>query len=124
MDPRTAARLDRGAMIAPEKFAALLARRAELQRALAADLANDILVLPTVAHTAPELAPLEADAELFATANLATLRLTMIGSFLDMPGIAYPSGLDRLGLTTSVLFSAPSGADDRLLAAALAIEEN
>ncbi len=122
MDQRTAARLDRGALISPETYQELLRIRARLQREIAHDLAGAFLIVPTVAHVAPLLAPLEADPELFASVNLATLRLTMIGSFLDMPGIALPTGRDRIGLWTSMQLSAPSGDDDRLLGAALGIE--
>ncbi|MBU6489610.1 MAG: hypothetical protein KGQ57_17585, partial [Burkholderiales bacterium] len=81
-----------------------------------------VLITPTVKHVAPELAALEADDHLFAATNLETLSLTMPGSFLDMPGVAMPSGVDRQGMPTSVLFSVPQGHDDRLLRTCLAIE--
>ena len=86
------------------------------------ELAGALLITPTVAHVAPPLAALENDAALFAQANLATLRLTMPGSLLDMPGIAMPTGHDGDGLATSVLLSLPAGDDERLLRMALSIE--
>ena len=46
----------------------------------------------------------------------------MIGSFLDMPGLAVPSGVDSQGLPTSVLISAPQGRDDDVLSVGIAIE--
>lgn len=99
------------------------ARRVELMLNLLHELGDDaVLITPTVKHVAPELAPLEADDHVFAAANLETLSLTMPGSFLDMPGVAMPSGVDRQGLPTSVLFSVPQGHDDRLLRTCLAIE--
>ena len=67
-------------------------------------------------------AALEADDRLFAAINLETLSLTMPGSLLDMPGVAMPSGVDRQGLPTSVLFSVQQGHDDRLLRTCLAVE--
>jgi hypothetical protein len=57
----------------------------------------------------------------FAVTNLATLRLTMIGSFLDSPGVALPTGVDDDGLPTSMLLSLPRGEDDRLLRIAEAL---
>ncbi|MDT4842170.1 hypothetical protein FQZ97_760610 [compost metagenome] len=46
----------------------------------------------------------------------------MVGSLLDMPGVAMPSGMDSEGLPTSVLFSMPRGQDEALLGACLAVE--
>ena len=63
-----------------------------------------------------------ADDELFIQTNLATLRLTMPGSLLNMPGVSLPSGFDASGLPTGLLLSAPAGEDARLLRAALAVE--
>lgn len=96
--------------------------RVELMQRLRQELGNAVLITPTVKHVAPELAPLEGDDRWFAAVNLETLSLTMPGSLLDMPGIAMPSGLDRQGLPTSVLFSAPQGHDDPLLHICLAVE--
>jgi aspartyl-tRNA(Asn)/glutamyl-tRNA(Gln) amidotransferase subunit A len=96
--------------------------RAELMQNLRQELDDAVLITPTVKHVAPELAQLEADDRLFAAVNLETLSLTMPGSFLDMPGIAMPSGVDRQGLPTSVIFSVPQGHDDRLLRICLAVE--
>ena len=93
-----------------------------LQQQLLDALDGAILITPTVAHVAPALAPLEADDELFVKTNLATLRLTMPGSFLDMPGVSLPSGRDAQGLPTGLLLSAPTGEDARLLRAALSVE--
>ena len=87
-----------------------------------AELGDAILVTPTVKHVAPPLAALENDDREFASMNLETLSLTMPGSLLDMPGVAAPSGVDRQGLPTSLLFSAPQQHDTRLLRICLAVE--
>ncbi|MNW17155.1 hypothetical protein D3C71_2162370 [compost metagenome] len=71
---------------------------------------------------APALAPLEADDALFAQLNLDTLAITMVGSLLDMPGVAMPSGVNESDLPTSILFSSITGKDDRLLDICCAIE--
>jgi len=94
----------------------------KLMTAIKNELDGALLVIPTVKHVAPPLAPLENDDALFAAVNIETLSLTMIGSLLDMPGMAIPSGKDNAGLATSTLFSTTRGLDDQLLSAALAIE--
>ncbi|HSI16718.1 MAG TPA: amidase [Sphingomonas sp.] len=122
IDPRVRLRLEAAAAFEPERVARMQQARRELMVAIARELDGAVLVLPTVKHVAPPLAPLEADIDLFARVNLATLSLTMVGSLLDMPGIALPSGTGEAGLPTSILFALPQGEDDRLLAAGLAIE--
>lgn len=91
--------------------------RKHMLRALPAQLGRDLLLLPTVAHTAPDLVPLEADSEHFARVNLATLRLTMFGSFLDTPAFALPAGTSPEGQHCSVQWLAPQGENERLLEA-------
>lgn len=93
-----------------------------LKEQIGRELDGAFLVTPTVGHVAPLLAPLEDDANLFAATNLATLRLTMPGSMLDMPGIALPCGKGEAGMPTSLLLSSTSGNDRQLLRAALTIE--
>ena len=117
IDPRVTARLDIAAAAAPANMIALQRIRTELIRALRRELDGAILIQPTVPHVAPLLAPLASDDELFAKLNLRTLSMTMIGSFLDMPGLAIVSGTDWQGLPTSVLLTGASGSDDAVLAA-------
>lgn len=124
IDARVVKRLDGAAAITAEAAERLRGLRATLTRSIADELDGALFALPTVKHVAPELALLEADPELFARINLATLTLTMAGSFLDMPGLAMASGSDAEGLPTSALFSRPSGDDDALLAAGLWIERS
>ncbi|HTW33207.1 MAG TPA: amidase [Rhizomicrobium sp.] len=122
IDPRVVARIMRGASMSAYDLLALQATRSALQRRLRAELDGALLAFPTVPHTAPPVAPLEADPELFHAVNLKTLRNTMPGNFLDLPGFAIPSGTDAKGLPTSILISAPAGTESRLCAAALAVE--
>ncbi len=118
VDPRVLARLDAAARVSPEAAAQLVTLRAAEMQRLHAELDGETLLLPTVRHVAPLLAPLEADAALFAEVNIATLALTMVASFLDMPGVALPTGRTAEGLPLSTLFCSPSGADDAVLAQA------
>ncbi|MBY8948112.1 amidase [Pseudomonas sp. SH10-3B] len=122
LDPRVRRRLEAARALPASQLIHLTEARRRLQQQLLDELDGAILITPTVAHVAPALAPLEADDELFVNTNLATLRLTMPGSLLDMPGVSLPSGVDALGLPTGLLLSAPSGEDARLLRAALSVE--
>ncbi|AZF51529.1 putative amidase [Pseudomonas sp. R4-34-07] len=122
LDPRVRRRLEAARGLPASQLIHLTDARRRLQNQLSDDLDGALLITPTVAHVAPALAPLEADDELFVSTNLATLRLTMPGSLLDMPGVSLPSGRDALGLPTALLLSAPCGEDARLLRAALSVE--
>ncbi|UFH51049.1 amidase [Pseudomonas sp. KNUC1026] len=122
LDPRVRKRLETARQL-PASTQLMLSQAAEqLREQLRDELNGALLVTPTVGHVAPLLEPLLEDDALFARTNLATLRLTMPGSLLDMPGVALPSGTDNQGLPTSLLLAAPSGEDTHLLRAALAIE--
>ncbi|WP_268935264.1 amidase family protein, partial [Pseudomonas coronafaciens] len=122
LDPRVRKRLEAARHMPASLLVNLYNAREQLQEQLAAELDGALLLTPSVAHVAPPLAPLLADDELFVQTNLATLRLTMSGSLLNMPGVSLPSGVDAAGLPTGLLLSAPAGEDARLLRAALAVE--
>jgi aspartyl-tRNA(Asn)/glutamyl-tRNA(Gln) amidotransferase subunit A len=122
LDPRVRLRLEAARHVPASQLLNLYSARERLQEQLVLELDGALLLTPTVAHVAPPLAPLLADDELFTRTNLATLRLTMPGSLLNMPGISIPSGRDPSGLPTALLISAPAGEDARLLRAALAVE--
>jgi aspartyl-tRNA(Asn)/glutamyl-tRNA(Gln) amidotransferase subunit A len=122
LDPRVRRRLEAARHFPASQLIHLCNERERLQQQLTNELDGAFLITPSVAHVAPPLAPLEADDELFARTNLATLRLTMPGSLLNLPGVSLPSGRDASGLPTALLISAPAGEDTRLLRAALAVE--
>lgn len=122
LDPRVRRRLEAARHFPASQLINLYSARERLQQQLTDELDGAFLITPSVAHVAPPLAPLEIDDELFTRTNLATLRLTMPGSLLDLPGVSLPSGHDALGLPTGLLVSAPAGEDSRLLRAALAVE--
>uniref|UniRef100_UPI0004042818 amidase n=1 Tax=Pseudomonas syringae TaxID=317 RepID=UPI0004042818 len=122
LDPRVRKRLEAARHMPASQLIHLYATRERLQEQLTHELDGALLITPSVAHVAPPLAPLLGDDELFIQTNLATLRLTMPGSLLNMPGVSLPSGTDTCGLPTGLLLSAPAGEDARLLRAALALE--
>ena len=107
----------------PERNALNLQRgREELIAGLTGELKGALLVLPATPMTAPALAPLEGDDELFRVVNLRAIHYTFLGNLLRMCGLALPSGTDAAGLPTGVQFLAPAGDDDRLLSIGLSME--
>jgi len=99
-----------------------VAARSALEAELRALLGDALLVMPTTPHTAPAIAPLEADDDHFHAVNLRSLRNTMPANFLGMCGLALPSGQDGDGMPTSFMATAPGGRDERLLGLGLEIE--
>lgn len=123
VDARVLSRLDGAARISAEAAAALVSIRAQEMQRLRVELGGATLILPTVKHVPPLLAPLEADPARFAEVNVATLALTMIASFLDMPSVALPTGWTAEGLPLSTQLCAVSGQDDQVLAEASWLEQ-
>ncbi len=97
--------------------------RERLVAALRADLKDALLVLPATPMTAPPIAPLEADDDLFRATNLRALHYSFLGNLFRMCGLSLPSGTDGAGLPTGVQFLAPAGSDERLLSLGLGIEQ-
>jgi aspartyl-tRNA(Asn)/glutamyl-tRNA(Gln) amidotransferase subunit A len=122
VDRRVVARMMMGKSMSADDIEAIRDGRKRLAAELRDAVGSAFLAMPTVPHTSPAIAPLEADDELFHKTNLKTLRNTSIGNILGTPGVAMPNGADANGLPTSLLISALAGDDDRLLAAALTIE--
>lgn len=122
LDPRVRNRLEAARTFPASQQVRLYQAAERLKKHIQYELDGAFLITPTVGHVAPLLAPLEEDARLFAATNLATLRLTMPGSMLDMPGVALPSGTGEAGMPTSLLVSSFTRNDEPLLRAALTIE--
>lgn len=122
LDPRVRVRLELARQFPPTRRAELLAARAALQRSFRRELRHATLIMPTVGHTPPLLAPLDASADLFATVNLKTLALTMPASFIDAAVVAIPSGFDGDGFPIGVQLIRNSNDDDVLLAVAQLVE--
>lgn len=122
LDFRIRRRLESARDFSAVNLVRLWQARERLRAQIAAELDGATLVMPTVAHVAPPIEPLERDIDLFFKVNASTLRLTMAGSFLGMPGITIPTGFDQDGLPTSALFSAAPGRDDFLLKTARSVE--
>lgn len=129
MDARVRSRLEAARHFTAALYLHLRWARRRLMAQFAQELGGATLVLPTTAHTAPLLETLADDA-VFASTNLATLRLTMPGSFLDAPTVAMPSGLEHVHapdgaierLPTGMQFMRPRGEDLQLLQTAFSVE--
>lgn len=103
IDQRVRQRLEAGRQRKPEDLASLLTARARLRNVVRQELGEALLLLPTTAIAAPDLAALETDDEHFARTNALVLRNTMVGNFLDLPCLALPAGLMKGGLPASVM---------------------
>ena len=126
IDARVTARVLNGKKMSARDFVTVREERARLTRALAAQLdgaGTVFMAMPTTAITAPEIAPLDADDDVFSTVNLAALRNTMIGNYFNLCGLTIPSGTDAGGLPTGILFNALANEDDRLLCYGLSIDD-
>ena len=121
-DPWIRARIERGAQQDAADYIELLNRRADVQaRADRVTAPFDALIMPTVPRVAPTFAEIE-DEETFNLVNVLLLRNTLIFNFLDRCAASVPChepGAAPIGL----MIAGEHGADRRLLAMALGIEE-
>ena len=123
MDRRLVARAMLGRAVAERDVIALRRGRERLIATLADELKGALLVLPAAPMTAPAIAPIEADDELFRATTLRAIHYTILGNLFRMCGLALPSGTDCAGLPTGLQFLATAGSDDALLSAGLGIEK-
>jgi aspartyl-tRNA(Asn)/glutamyl-tRNA(Gln) amidotransferase subunit A len=121
-DPRVASRIRLGANAAAADYYDMLRQRAELMERVARITRTcDALLCPTVAITAPAIAPLERDDELYVKTNLAVLRNTTAFNFLDRCAVSLPinrSGEAGVGL----MIVGETMGDHALLGIAAALE--
>jgi aspartyl-tRNA(Asn)/glutamyl-tRNA(Gln) amidotransferase subunit A len=122
IDQRIVARAKLGGAISAPDLIVIQRERERLTKAIEAELGDALLVTPATAITAPAIAPLEADPELFRKTNLHVLHFCYIGNYFRMCGLAMPSGKDAGGLPTGVQFLAKGDDDERLLSLGLGIE--
>jgi aspartyl-tRNA(Asn)/glutamyl-tRNA(Gln) amidotransferase subunit A len=120
-DPRVRARILRGRDVPGHVYLRMVRRRAELVRRMAVRLAAiDCLALPATAITAPEIAPLVADDDAFAKANVLMLRNTTMGNLFDVTSISLP--MPDMIRPAGLMLCAGPGEDRRLLSIAAAVE--
>ena len=121
-DPWIRERIERGAKQDAADYIELLKRRADFQaRADKVTAPFDAVIMPTVPRVAPTFTEIE-DEKVFARTNVLLLRNTLIFNFLDRCAASVPChepGAAPVGF----MVAGEHGADRRLLALALAIEE-
>jgi aspartyl-tRNA(Asn)/glutamyl-tRNA(Gln) amidotransferase subunit A len=123
IDRRVVKRIEMGKAMSASDAISLQRARQKLTQSLTERLNGSLIAMPTTPITAPTIALLESNDDLFHSINLKTLRNTAIGSFLNTPGVAIPNGVDKNGMPTSILISAVANSDELLLSAASLIED-
>lgn len=82
----------------------------------------DAVLMPSVAISPPEIAPLLADDGAYGQANSMALRNTTLGNQLGLCALTLPIGSDALGLPVGLMLQAAPGKDELLLRLGRAIE--
>ena len=114
IDPLVRQRLEAARSITAAQYRKLKRAQAQLSRSLQRQWPRTVFAFPTAPFTAPRIADV-AQPERYALVNARALHHTMLGSFLDLPGMAVPTGVDGDGLPTSLLLSAAPGNEPSLL---------
>ena len=122
IDARVSKRLKTAEIMRAVDLVDILFQRKILIAKCDESIGDALLICPTAPHVAMDIKPLEADMDMFFTANAKTLRNTMIGNFFDWCGLAIPSGVDSGGMPTSVMLSATHGKDVQLMGSGLSLE--
>ncbi|WP_105427177.1 amidase [Neorhizobium tomejilense] len=123
MDRRVVARTRLGEKTSLSDYIAIVENRARMITETEALIGDRFVAMPSVAHVAPPIAPLEKDDELFFATNGKTLRNTGFGNFLDWCGVSIPCGSGDANMPVGFLLSANANCDETLLQAAMAHEE-
>ena len=114
MDPFVHQRLAASPVVTEPEYQAYLGDRQRLVRLAAAEVDGALIACPTVPSLHHELADFTASMQRFNALNSQLLAATMLGSFLDFPGVAVPV-FESGEVCCSVLLSAASGTDESLL---------
>ncbi len=123
MDHRVVARTRLGEKTSLSDYIAIVENRARMIAETEALIGDRFVAMPSVAHVAPPIGPLEKDDELFFATNGRTLRNTGFGNFLDWCGVSIPCGTGEADMPVGFLLSANANRDEPLLQASMAYEE-
>ena len=124
-DPRVLSRMDKGRSISAPYYVNLLQQRQQLQAQMDAAMQDvDLLLLPTIAITAPRIADLQADDEAFFAANGLILRNTSIFNFYDLPALSLPAPRANGELPVGIMLVCARSQDRSLLAVGAAVERS
>jgi aspartyl-tRNA(Asn)/glutamyl-tRNA(Gln) amidotransferase subunit A len=121
-DPRVRGRIALSASLPAPVYIRMMRQRDVLIAAMDERLKSiDTLALPATAITAPPIAPLLADDQLYRQTNLLVLRNTMVGNQFDLTGISLPiPGQKR---PVGLMLMARNGHDKKLLEIAASVEQ-
>ena len=122
IDPRVRKSISRSGRITAAVYIRMLRRRNELVAAMDQHLSSiDVLMLPTTPITAPPIAPLLTDEELYHRTDWLLLRNPMVANLFDLTSISLPiPGTDR---PVGLMLMARHGHDRRVLEIAAAIDK-
>jgi aspartyl-tRNA(Asn)/glutamyl-tRNA(Gln) amidotransferase subunit A len=122
LDPNVLARFEAMESIPAIDYLNRKSRLDELSQGLANRIADvDVVVGPTLPITPPTIQSV-ADGDEYRRKNMAILNNTMIANLLQLCAVSLPVALDAEDMPVGLMLMAPLGADERVLAVALAIE--
>ncbi|MEZ0169074.1 amidase [Microvirga sp. TS319] len=122
IDPRVHSWLVRSSAVPAPVYLRMMRRRRDLVAAMDRRLAPiDVLALPTTAITAPLIAPLEADPNLYDATDGLILRNTQVANQFDLTAISLPLSIGERPV--GLMLMARHGGDRRLLDIAAGVEQ-
>jgi aspartyl-tRNA(Asn)/glutamyl-tRNA(Gln) amidotransferase subunit A len=123
LDPNIGARFEAARMVSAVTYFTEQRKLGELARAVDDRLGQyDALVAPTVPITPPTLAEM-ADEKAYGHANMMMTRNTQPVNLLGLCAVTIPVALDAAAMPVGMQLIARAGAEERLLATALACEK-
>ena len=122
LDPIIKMRIADGGAISARELLLRRRRMAALTRSAATRFGNcDVIACPTVPVTPPTVEEV-ADLKAYRAANMAVLRNTCVANLVTLSALTMPAGLDKAGMPVGLMLLARFGAEEHLLAVALAAE--
>jgi aspartyl-tRNA(Asn)/glutamyl-tRNA(Gln) amidotransferase subunit A len=122
LDPVIAPAIRNAESLTARDYLARIARLRALARSAAPRLyALDVIASPTLCLTPPLMSDV-ADADSHLRVNRRIVRNTVAVNYLGLCAITMPVGRDRAGMPVGLQLTAAAGAEERLLAVALAAE--
>ena len=122
LDPVIAPAVRNAGTLSAGDYLSRIARLRTLARSAGSRLdAVDVIVSPTLCLTPPLMSDV-ADADSHLRVNRRIVRNTVAVNYLGLCAITMPVGRDRAGMPVGLQLTAPAGAEERLLAIALAAE--
>ena len=121
VDPMIRARLARAPVLSDQQYQTYLRQRAQLVAQAQQEIGNRLVAFPTVPALRHPLGTYQNDPAAAQALNARLLAATMVGSLLDLPGVAMPLRRADGFVRGSILVSAAQGNDAFLLAQAKAL---